>query len=243
MSAVPQLKLPMYYRIQQTLLEKIQNGQFLQGALLPSEAELAQEYQVSRITAKRALDELVRLGRAFRQQGRGTFVAQPRIREITGFRSFSEDILARGFTPSSRILHFKEVDPELVIRTRLRLLEGQKAFLLKRLRLADQEPVAIETAYIPSNLCPGLLQEDLAGGSLYDILRKKYQLVATWGDAEIESASAPKPEARLLNITGGTPVLITRRVTYAANYQAIESVESIYRGDRFTFYTGRQYIE
>ena len=243
MSAVPQLKLPMYYRIQQTLLEQIQNGQLHHGTLLPSEAELAQQYQVSRITAKRALDELVRQGRAYRQQGRGTFVAQPRIREITGFRSFSEDILARGFTPSSRILDFKEIAPESTIQARLRLPEGEKAILLKRLRLADKEPVAIETAYLPSNLCPGLLQEDLSGNSLYTLLREKYQLIPTWGDAEIEAAPAAKAEARLLNITGGTPVLIARRVTFAANYQGIETVESIYRGDRFTFYTGRQFIE
>ena len=237
-----QLRLPMYFRIQQAILERIQNGQFPEGALLPSEAELAQQYQVSRITAKRALDELVHLGRAYRQQGRGTFVARPRIREISGFRSFSEDILARGFTPTSKILTFKIIEPEPAICTRLQLMEGKKAFLLKRLRLADQEPVAIETAYLPYDLCPGLLEEDLAAGSLYTILKEKYQLIPTWGDAEIEAASASREDSRLLTIPVGTAVLVTRRVTFSADFQAIETVESIYRGDRFTFYTGRQFI-
>jgi len=232
----------MYFRIQQTILEQIQSGQLQKGALLPSEAELAQQYQVSRITAKRALDELVRLGRAYRQQGRGTFVAQARIREISGFRSFSEDIRARGFTPSSKIMVFKEVDPEPSIRQRLHLQEGKNAFLLRRLRLADQEPVAVETAYLPCHLCPGLLKEDLTAGSLYAILSEKYQVVPTWADAEIEADAATKEEARALNLKAGTPVLVARRVTYAADYQAIETVESVYRGDRFTFYTGRQFI-
>jgi GntR family transcriptional regulator len=232
----------MYYRIQQAVLEQIQSGQLRPGALLPSETDLAQQYQVSRITAKRALDELVRLGRAFRQQGRGTFVAQARIREISGFRSFSEDIRARGFTPSSNLLDFREIEPEATIRERLHLGEGQHTFLLRRLRLADQEPVALETAYLPCSICPGLLQEDLTSGSLYAILNEKYGIVPTWADAEIEAAPATKVEASALNLKTGTPILVARRVTYAADYEAIETVVSVYRGDRFTFYTGRQFI-
>jgi GntR family transcriptional regulator len=237
-----QLRLPMYYRIQKTILEQIQNGLLQPGGQLPSEAEIAQQYQVSRITAKRALDELVRQGRAYRQQGRGTFVAQPRIREISGFRSFSEDIRARGFTPSSQILEFAEVAPESAVRERLHLAVGEHVFVLKRLRLASAEPVAVETAYLPCRLCPGLLQEDLAGGSLYNILMDKYKVVPTWADAEIEACAASKEDARLLKLKAETPVLAARRVTYSANYDAIETVVSTYRGDRFTFYTGRQFI-
>ena len=237
-----QLKLPMYYRIQKAILEQIQDGQLRPGGLLPSEAELAQQYQVSRITAKRALDDLVRLGRAYRQQGRGTFVAQPRIREISGFRSFSEDIRARGFVPSSQILEFTQTAPDEAARERLHLPEGEQVYLLKRLRLASDEPVAIETACLPCRICPGLLAEDLSRGSLYNILMQKYQVVPTWADAEVEAAAASREEATLLKLKPGIPVLSARRVTYAANYDAIETVVSVYRGDRFTFYTGRQFI-
>ena len=235
-------RLPMYYRIQQAILEQIQAGRFQPGAQLPSETDLARQYQVSRITAKHALDELVRMGRAFRQQGRGTFVAQARIRDISGFRSFSEDIRARGFTPSSHILAFEQVQPEAVIRDRLHLPDGEAAFLLKRLRLADQEPVAVETAYLPVSVCPGLSQEDLDGGSLYAVLTEKYKIVPTWADAEIEALVATKEDAQVLKLKSGTPVLVAHRVTYTANYEAIEAVDSVYRGDRFTFYTGRQFI-
>ena len=237
-----QLKSPMYFRIQQAILEQIQDGRLQAGAQLPSEAELARQYQVSRITAKRALDELVREGRAYRQQGRGTFVAQARIREISGFRSFSEDIRARGFIPSSQVLEFKEVDPLPAIRERLHLPEAEHAFLLKRLRLASLEPVAIETAYLPCHICPGLLQEDLEHGSLYSILAEKYRIVPTWADAEIEAALPTKEETLLLKLKPRTPVLAAHRVTYSANYDALEIVDSVYRGDRFTFYTGRQFI-
>jgi GntR family transcriptional regulator len=237
-----QSRSPLYYRIQQVILEQIQVGMLQPGVQLPSEADLAQQYQVSRITAKRALDELVRQGRAFRQQGRGTFVAQARIRDISGFRSFSEDIRARGFNPSSQVLDFKEIEPGAAIRERLHISEGEHTFLLKRLRLADQEPVAVEAAYLPCRICPGLLQEDLTNGSLYTLLAEKYKRVPTWADAEIEAVLPTKEQARLLELKAGTPVLVAHRVTYSADYDAIETVDSVYRGDRFTFYTGRQFI-
>jgi GntR family transcriptional regulator len=237
-----QPRSPLYYRIQQVILEQIQAGRLQPGVQLPSEADLAQQYQVSRITAKRALDELVRQGRAFRQQGRGTFVAQARIRDISGFRSFSEDIRARGFSPSSQVLEFKEMEPGVAIRERLYLSEGEHVFLLKRLRLADQVPVAVEAAYLPCRMCPGLLQQDLANSSLYTLLAEKYNRVPTWADAEIEAVLPTKEQARLLEMKTGTPVLVAHRVTYAADYDAIETVDSVYRGDRFTFYTGRQFI-
>jgi GntR family transcriptional regulator len=232
----------MYFRIQQALLEQMQQGLLKPGQQLPTEAELAQQYQVSRITAKRALDDLVRQGRAFRQQGRGTFVAQPHIRDITGFRSFSDDIRARGMIPASRVLQFKEMLPDPETCTQLRIGTQEPVYLLKRLRLANDEPVAVETAYLPCRLCPGLIHEDLGSNSLYAILREKYQLVPTWGDAEIEVIVAKKELALLLGLKMGQPLLAIRRVAFSANYDAIETVYSVYRGDRFTFYTGRQFI-
>ncbi len=236
-------QLPRYYQIEQAILEQIQRKLIKPGAQLPSEAELAQQYQVSRITAKHALDDLVKQGWAFRQQGRGTFVAQARIREISGLRSFSEDIRARGLKPSSRVLAFEEVVPDRATLERLHLLEGERAYLLKRLRLADDDPVAVEVTYIPCKLCPGLLSEDFSAESLFSTFQNKYGLVPTWADAEIEAAEATKEEALLLGIKPGKPVLTARRVTFSANYDVLESVASVYRGDRFTFYTGRQHID
>jgi GntR family transcriptional regulator len=237
---MPQVQLPMYYRIEQGILEQIQSGLLKPGEQMPTEAELAERHNVSRITAKRALDDLVHQGLAFRQQGKGTFVASRRIRDISGFGSFSEDIRSRGLTPSSQVLLFKEVYPDHDIRERLSLGEGKRAFLLKRLRLADGEPVAVETAYIPSTLCPGLLEEDLAVQSLFAVLRDRFGISPTWADAEIESRTASKHEAGLLKMKAGKPVLEARRTTFTANYDVIECVDSLYRGDRFSFYTGRQ---
>lgn len=235
-------RAPMYFRIQQGILIQIQQGQLKPGQQLPTETDLAQQYQVSRITAKRALDELVRQGVAFRQQGRGTFVAQTRIREISGFGSFTEDMRSRGMAPTSEVLMFKEVEPDPEIQGRLHITPGEHAFMLKRLRLANGEPVAVETAYLPCRFYPGLLDEDLNKNSLYAILTEKYQMAPTWADAEIEATSATKEEAYLLKLKIGKPVLTARRVTFSANYDVVEVVTSVYRGDRFTFYSGRQLI-
>lgn len=236
------LRAPMYYRIEQTILEQMQQGLLKPGQQLPTETELAQQYQVSRITAKRALDELVRQGRAFRQQGRGTFVAQTHIRDISGFGSFSEDMKSRGLTPGSRVLQFKEIEPNAEISTRLSLSEGGSVYMLKRLRLANDEPVAFETAYLPRRLCDGIINEDLNNHSLYAVLKEKYKIAPTWADAEIEARTATKEEALLLKMKLSKPVLSARRVTFSANYDVIEFVFSVYNGDRFTFYSGRQYI-
>ena len=237
---MPQVPLPMYFRIEQGILEQIQSGLLKPGEQLPTEAELAERHGVSRITAKRALDDLVHQGLAYRQQGKGTFVASGRIRDISGFGSFSEDIRSRGLTPSSQVVLFQEVYPDAEIRTRLNLAEGKRAFLLKRLRLADGEPVAVETAHLPCGLCPGLLEEDLAKRSLFAVLRERYGLTPTWADAEIEARTATSHEADLLKMKAGRPVLEARRTTFTTTYEVIECVDSVYRGDRFSFYTGRQ---
>jgi GntR family transcriptional regulator, N-acetylglucosamine utilization regulator len=235
-------RMPMYSRIQLKILGQIQNGSLRPGDQLPTESDLARQYQVSRITAKRALDELVRQGRAFRQQGRGTFVAQTQLHDISGFGSFTEDMRARGLRPGAQVLMFKEIRPDPQLQARLQLEKGDLVYLLKRLRLVDQEPVAVETAYLPCKLCQGLLDEDLNDHSLYAILSDKYRITPTWADAEFEARTATREEAALLKYRAGKPVLSARRLTFSANYDVIESVNSVYRGDRFTFYSGRLLI-
>jgi GntR family transcriptional regulator len=242
LSNPPNIPVPMYFRMQQAILEQIQQGALQPGQQLPTEAELAQQYQVSRITAKRALDELVRQGRAFRQQGKGTFVAQTHIRDISGFGSFTEDMKSRGLAPGARVLEFKQMEADTDTQKRLQLAHGEQVYLLKRLRLANDEPVAVETAYLPCRLCPDLLSENLNDNSLYAVLAAKYQIVPTWADAEFEARLATEEEAALLGMDANRPVLSARRLTYSANYDIIEAVTSVYRGDRFTFYSGRQLI-
>jgi GntR family transcriptional regulator len=166
----------------------------------------------------------------------------PRPTSASGFGSFSDDMRSRGHVPGAKVLAFIQVEPEAEIRERLQLAQGEQTYMLKRLRLADDRPVAVETAHLPCRLCPGLIDEDLNNHSLYSILTEKYHLVPTWADAELDAQIATEEESDLLDLEIGKPVLSARRVTFSANYDVIEVVKSVYRGDRFTFYSGRQFI-
>ena len=233
---------PLYVQIEREILGEINQGQLQSGDRLPSETDIAQKYSVSRITARRVLEDLVKQGVAYSQQGRGTFVAMPRIREISGFLSYSQDMLARGLNPSSRVLCFTESEPDALLQKRLQLKPGEKTYCLKRVRLANDKPMVLETAYLPVHLCPELIQEDFTNASLYAVLREKYGIYPTWADAEIVATLATPEEAAHLGMKPGLPVLCADRLTYTRTFSVIESVRSVYCGDRFSFYTGRQYI-
>lgn len=232
----------MYHKIEQEILTKIESGQLPSGSQIPSETELAAKYNVSRITAKRALDNLVQRGLVYRQQGKGTYVCPERIHDISGFGSFSEDMLGLGLQPSSLIIKFEEIEPASEVREQLKIKATDHVYCLKRLRYANQEPVAIETAYLPAHLFPGLLSEKFDTQSLYAVIRLNYRIFPVWADAEIEAGSAEKDAAIPLMIKSGAPVLIARRRTYSETFTVIESTTSVYRGDRFTFKVSRQFI-
>ncbi len=233
--------LPLYFKIEKEILDSIQNDVYKAGEQLPSEAEIAQQYQVSRITAKRALDDLVNQGWAYRQQGKGTFVSQARIKEMSGFRSFTEDILSKGLKPSSKIIKFESQIADDFIAKQLRIRQGDQIYLLQRIRQADNQPVAYETAYLPEYLFPNLLAYDLSQ-SLFKVLREQYHINPVWADAEIQAASANNEIAQALGMRVGEPVLIANRLTYSETFEIVEFVVSVYCGSRFTFYIGRQSI-
>ena len=239
----PDSYVPLYMQLVQLLQRVIEEGVLKTGDQLPSERELVERYDVSRITASNALHELVRSGLVYRKQGLGTFVAQPRIRDLSGFASFSDDMRERGLMPSSRLLALESLLPDEEVCKRLSLAPGALCIRLARVRLANEEPVAIENTYIPADLCPGLENEELEKGSLYEVFRRRYGLRPAWAEGIIEAARVDEEQAALLDLQPGEPVLSIWRVTYDENYVALEWVHSVYRADRFSFSTGRHPVE
>ena len=120
----PDSYVPLYMQLVQLLQRVIEEGVLKTGDQLPSERELVERYDVSRITASNALHELMRSGLVYRKQGLGTFVAQPRIRDLSGFASFSDDMRERGLMPSSRLLALESLLPDEEICKRLDLAPG-----------------------------------------------------------------------------------------------------------------------
>jgi GntR family transcriptional regulator len=234
---------PLYIQIAQMLMQDIEGGAIAFGAQLPSERDLAVRFNVSRLTARQAIDELVKRGIAYRQQGRGTFVARPRIRESSGLISFSDELKSRGFVPVSRVLVQRMVVPPPSVSAKLQLREaGVQVLQLDRIRLANQEPVAVEYAYVNAELLPGIDAHDYSTRSLFDVMRGQFGVQPAWAEAEVEARLATRQEAEWLNLDTRTAVLVAHRMTYTEAFQPIEMVDSIYPGDRFPIYTGRQRV-
>ncbi|HVO42744.1 MAG TPA: GntR family transcriptional regulator, partial [Aggregatilineales bacterium] len=163
--------VPLYQQLVDKLAAQIRRGELRPGDRVPSEREIAERLNVSRTTARLAVEELVASGLVYREQGRGTFVAASARNSVLGFASFSEDIRARGLKPGSRILAQELIDGDEAIHELLNLPPGEKVLRLVRLRLADSKPVAIQTAWLPARIVPGLEKRDLTNQSLFTILR------------------------------------------------------------------------
>jgi GntR family transcriptional regulator len=234
--------VPLYSQLFSRLRAQIESGEYKAGDRLPPERELAEWLNVSRITARQAIDALVESGMVFRERGRGTFVAEPKMRGLIGFTSFSEDMRARGYTPHSQILTQELTFVDEQLQKVLKIVPQEMALHLVRVRMADDRPVALQSAYLPHRLCPGLENEDLSEASLYSVLREKYYINPAWTEAELEALPALDEEARFLQIEKHDPVLVVRGITFTDSFDVVESVRTVYRGKGLALYIGRQRI-
>ena len=234
--------VPLYQQLYNRLALQIESGEWPVGHQLPSERELSTQLNVSRITARQAIDALVESGLVYREQGRGTFVAESKMRGLHGFVSFSEDMRARGYHPSSRVIAQQLIHVDEKLQKSLKIGPEDYALHLVRVRMADNRPVALQFTYLPHHLCPGLENEDLNNQSLFAVLRQKYFVHPAWTEVEMEAAAATAEEARLLEIEKGEPVLVVRGVTYTESFELVESVRTVYRGKGLALYIGRQRI-
>lgn len=229
-------RVPFYAQIADRIRAKVQNGDWLPREQIPPEAELCEHYQVSRITVRRAIAELVQEGYLVRFAGRGTFVAEPRFEHrISHLTSFTQDMEARGIRPGARMLKFEVLAPPPNLHWAFALHEVKRVILLRRLRLADDEPLALENSYLSWDLCASLLQEDLHDDSLYAALIRKCNVIPSRAIQQWTAIACPSEEARLLGISRGQPVLHIYRTTFSQDGLPFEWVESYYRGDKYSF--------
>jgi GntR family transcriptional regulator len=206
--------IPLYLQLTAQLTDLIHTGELKPNHRLPSERELSEMLNVSRITTRLAVQELLEGGLVYREQGRGTFVAEPKMRGVQAFTSFTEYMRNHGLTPGSIILNQELVGVDETLANTLHINVGDPAIHLVRLRMADQRPVAVQSAYLPSRMFPGLENENLKDRSLFEVLRKKYFVHPVWTEAAVEASSATPEQARLLEIKTGEPVLIIRGLTF-----------------------------
>jgi GntR family transcriptional regulator len=228
------LPVPLYHQLKSLLMTRIESGELKPQDRLETEDELADRYRVSKATVRQALAELAREGQLRREQGRGTFVAEPRVeqgpRELT---SFSDDMKRRGLRGHSKVLERSVVAADETIARFLGLTPGVPVLRLQRLRLADGEPLGIQTAYVPLALAPGLENEQFETASLYEVLERKYGLTAATARESHFAALLPRSQCRLLNAPPGSPGLCAERTAFLPDGQPLEHTSSAMRADRY----------
>ncbi len=228
-------RIPKYYTVKRQLLEL--TGTMAAGAPVPPERELARRYGTSRTTVRQALAELVVEGRLLRMQGRGTFVAKPKVAQVLELASYTEGMRAHGLHPQTRILEIGYVTTDEKLAGLLAIPPGSRSLRIHRLRLADGEPMSIDMSYLPASRFPGLRKQLSRHSSLYETLAEAYGVQPAEGEETIETVLAGPNDARLLGVDVGLPLLLLSRHAFDKNGNALEWAQSWYRGDRYKFVT------
>lgn len=232
--------LPLYFQLREAILREIHARGLAPGDQLPTEAELERRYGVSRSTIRQALNDLAADGVIRRIQGKGTFVGTPKIQHVPVLTSFSELLRSQGYTPSHRLLasSVRPAPPE--VADGLGLEEGAACRFLRRLFLADADPVGLAETWLPRSLLgehDDLLEQGaIEYGSLYELLQgEPIGLVLSRAIETINPGLAEEPDAGLLRCEPGGPLLLIKRITFTPDDRAVEWTRLLFAGDRYEY--------
>lgn len=227
---------PRHEQISDWLREQIQEHVFAVHAQIPSESQLTERFDVSRITVRRALQTLENEGLIYRRQGLGSFVADTRVRQgLVRLTDFVEDMTQAGLAAASTILHFDQEPASADIAKRLQVPEGQVIFRLDRLRLADGAPVAFDRTWM-SVFYAGLLDgHDLEQRTIYSILESQYGITIERGRYRIEAVNAQADIAESLAVPPGRALLMIERTSFIQEDKRLYFQRRYYRSDRVAY--------
>lgn len=226
------MKVPKYFQVKRDILELIADLE--PGATVPTERELAERFGTSRTTVRQAIAELVVDGRLERTQGRGTFVAEPKLMQVRQLTSFSQDLEDEGRRPGSVVRDISERTADGEMADRLRVPVGATYWRVERIRTTADQPIAHEIAHLTGPL-PDLPRELQARGSLYRTLQEAYDVEICAVEDVIETALADPLQASLLGVDTGLPMLLIHRTGWDGSGQVREWTRCVFRGDRFRF--------
>jgi GntR family transcriptional regulator len=229
--------IPLYAQVEDALKDLIEGGGAEPGEQLPGEPELCRIFDVSRTVVRQALRDLELQGLIQREKGKGTFVAEPKLREglfqeLTGFY---EDMAGKGRPPVSQVLTQEVIPATVKIAGFLSLKPGAQVVHIDRLRFVNGEPLVLVASYLPAARCPGLENVDFTQRSLYEFLETAYGIVIARGRRVLEAVPASEYEAGLLGVKKGAPLILLDSVSYLADGAPIEYYHAVHRGDRSRF--------
>ncbi len=229
--------LPMYFQIKAILSEMIENEELKPGDMIPPEREICRIQQVSRMTVNKAIMALVNEGLLYREQGKGTFVSEPKKKQtLTKLKGFTEEMLDRGLKTQTKIISFTIVQVTKQIKSILKMpLGANKVIEITRLRIFNNEPLGIESVWLPYNLFPDMTQEMVQGQSLYRVFKEKYNYYPKKAKQTIEPVVLNDYECELLNQKKGSMAMLFWRNTYTQDGVQIEYNKSVYRSDIYKY--------
>jgi GntR family transcriptional regulator len=227
--------MPLHYQLRQVLLAKIESGEWQPGDLIPSEPELGDTYGISRTTIRQTLSELVFEGRLTRHRGKGTFVASDKFAHSPNRQGLTLKLEEQGIRPGWRVLDERQVAAPAAVREALRLNGKPHVTRIRRLRLADAEPIGIHTVYLPEAIAAQINRAALQEGESLRYLGHLPQIQGSRAHRTIEAVAATGTDAKLLEVEPGSPILQIERLVVAADGTPLEFLQARYRGDRFKY--------
>lgn len=232
-----QSKLPLHQQIYEVLRARMLRGKWDAGDIFPTELELMEEFKVSRATIRQVMDRLVSEGLIIRQQGRGTFVAEPTLEQgLTRIISFTEDMRRRGLVPETQILVQEIIPASEDVARGLRIQPGEEVAYLKRLRIANSEPMCIEESYLSYKMCPGILKYDFSSQPLRETLEENYGIHISKALQKIFAIVAEPETSRQLKIPSPAALLYIERISFNEWDLPVEFLRLYFRGDRYSLH-------
>jgi GntR family transcriptional regulator len=233
-------KVPKYYALKNYILEMIDREEYAIEQAIPSERTLIEQFGISRITIRRAIDVLVNEGYLYRLQGKGTYVKGDKVKQdLFMITSCTQDIINHGMTPSRKVIQSHVGACRADTARILQIGSEEQVFTLERVYYANFEPLNCTLTILPYKYFPGIEKSDFAKESLYDVLEKKYGVRISKATRSLEARLALEDMAQKLDLHAGAPLLLFEAVTYGlveGKEVPIEVFESHYRTDKFKFY-------
>jgi GntR family transcriptional regulator len=228
----------LYAKVEEAIAAEIAQGEFGAGDQLPAEDALVDRFQVSRITVRRAIQNLVNRGLLEVRRGRGTFVLPPRIEaDLTRLTGFVEDMNAAGRKASARLVNRKVISAPARVAKRLQLTKGAKVMLIERVRIADGIPVSFDQTYLPLHIGRQIVRNDLTVQPIFTLLEERYAVPLVEADYELEAVTAGRALAEALQIKVGSPIFQIERTSMTTGSRPVDYEVLSYRGDLIRFVT------
>jgi GntR family transcriptional regulator len=228
----------LYSQVESVLASEIADGSLKPGDQLPTEDSLVLRFEMSRITVRRAIQNLVSRGLVEIRRGKGTFVTAPKItQELTELSGFVEDMQAQGRKPTARLIGKKIVAADQTVADQLSLTKGERVVRIHRVRLADGIPMSFDETYLPLEIGTKIITNNLKVKPIFSLLEQKYNVPLVEAEYTLEAVAATDDVSAALHVPPGSPIFLIERTSYSTGGRPVDYERLYYRGDLIRFVT------